>query len=70
MSLQKGQTIFPQGDASDAVFVVKTGLVTLSARLPRPQGAKETSGQAINDIFGQKDFVQRALCLTVDSERS
>lgn len=53
MSFQKG-TIFAQGDASDAVFVGRTGLVTLNAR---PQGAQETSRQAIIDIFGQKDFV-------------
>ncbi len=51
---RKGQMIFAQGDASDAVFVVQTGLVTLSAR---PQGTKETSRQAVVDIFGTKDFV-------------
>jgi CRP/FNR family cyclic AMP-dependent transcriptional regulator len=54
MFFQKEQAIYRQGDASDAVFVVQTGLVTLSAR---PQGAKETSRQAVIDIFGEMDFV-------------
>ncbi len=55
MFFRNGQTIFAQGDASDAVFVVQTGLVTLSAR---PQGAKgtEESRQAVIDIVGKMDF--------------
>jgi CRP-like cAMP-binding protein len=51
---RKGQTIFAQGDPSDAVFVVQRGLVTLSAK---PQGTKESSRRAVIDIFGKKDFV-------------
>ena len=33
MSFSKGEMIFAEGDASDAVFIVQTGLVTLSAKL-------------------------------------
>jgi CRP-like cAMP-binding protein len=42
--------IFAQGDASDAVFVIQTGSVRLSAR---SQGGKE----ATLDILGNEDFV-------------
>jgi CRP-like cAMP-binding protein len=47
---RKGQTIFAQGDTSDAVFVVQAGSVRLSAR---SQGGKE----ATLDILGAEDFV-------------
>lgn len=50
MSFRRGQVIFAQGDASDAVFVIQTGSVRLSAR---SQGGKE----ATLDILGEEDFV-------------
>ena len=50
MFFRKGQAIFAQGDASDAVFVIQTGSVRLSAR---SQGGKE----ATLDILGEEDFV-------------
>jgi CRP-like cAMP-binding protein len=50
MSFRKGQLIFAQGDASDAVFVIQTGCVRLSAR---SQGGKE----ATLDILVEHDFV-------------
>jgi CRP-like cAMP-binding protein len=46
----KGHAIFAQGNAADAVFVIQTGSVKLSAR---SQGGKE----ATLDILGYKDFV-------------
>jgi CRP/FNR family cyclic AMP-dependent transcriptional regulator len=54
MSFLKGQTIFAQGDASNAIFIVQVGLVTLSARL---QGSYGASREAIIDIVGEKDFL-------------
>ncbi len=53
-SFSRGQTIFLQGDASDAMFVVQAGLVTLSAKL---QGKKVTSREAIIDIVSERDFL-------------
>lgn len=40
MSFRKGQVIFAQGDASDAVFVIQTGRVRLRAST---QGRKEAT---------------------------
>lgn len=54
MSFSRGQTIFLQGDASDAVFIIQAGLVTLSARL---QGSKVASRDTIVDIVGEGDFL-------------
>jgi CRP/FNR family cyclic AMP-dependent transcriptional regulator len=50
MSFRKGQSIFAQDDVSDAVFVIQTGSVRLSAR---HQSGKE----ATLDILGNEDFV-------------
>jgi CRP-like cAMP-binding protein len=50
LSYRKGQVIFSQGDASDAVFVVQTGRVRLSAKARR---GKETT----LDILGASDLV-------------
>ena len=50
MSFRKGQSIFAQDDVSDAVFVIQTGSVRLSAR---DQSGKE----ATLDILGNEDFV-------------
>jgi CRP-like cAMP-binding protein len=50
MCFRKGQPIFAQGDASDAVFVIQAGLVRLSAK---SQGGKRTTV----DILGNEDFV-------------
>lgn len=49
-SFRKGQMIFAQGDLADAVFVIQTGMVRLSAR---SQGGKE----ATLDILSGEDFV-------------
>jgi CRP-like cAMP-binding protein len=50
MSFRKGQSIFAQGDSSDALFVIRTGSVRLSAKC---HGGKE----ATLDILGNEDFV-------------
>jgi CRP-like cAMP-binding protein len=50
VSFQKGQSLFAQGDASDAVFVVLAGIVRLSAK---SRGGKE----ATLDILVKHDFV-------------
>jgi len=50
MSFHKGQVIFAQGTRSDAVFVIQTGRVRLSAKT---QKGKETT----LDILGASDFV-------------
>ena len=50
LSFRRGRVIFAQGDASDAVFVVQTGSVRLSAKARR---GKETT----LDILGASDFV-------------
>jgi CRP/FNR family cyclic AMP-dependent transcriptional regulator len=49
-SFRKGQKIFAQGDTADAVFVIQTGSVRLSAK---SQSGKE----ATLDILGEEDFV-------------
>ena len=50
VSFRKGQSIYAQGDVSDAVFVIQTGIVRLSAR---SHGGKE----ATLDILGSEDLV-------------
>jgi CRP/FNR family transcriptional regulator, cyclic AMP receptor protein len=50
MSFRKGQVIFAQGAASDAVFVIQTGRVRLSAKTRK---GKETT----LDILGASDLV-------------
>jgi CRP-like cAMP-binding protein len=50
VSFRKGQSIFAQGDASDAVFVIQMGMVRLSAR---SHGGKETT----LDILGSEDLM-------------
>jgi len=52
VSFRKGQSIFAQGDASDAVFVIQMGMVRLSAR---SHGGKETT----LDILGSEDLMGR-----------
>jgi CRP/FNR family cyclic AMP-dependent transcriptional regulator len=49
MSFRKAQSIFAQDDVSDAVFVIQTGSVRLSAR---SQSGKETT----LDILGKQDL--------------
>jgi len=50
VSFRKGQSIFAQGDVSDAMFVIQTGMVRLSAR---SHGGKE----ATLDILVSEDMV-------------
>jgi CRP/FNR family cyclic AMP-dependent transcriptional regulator len=50
VSFRKGQSIFAQGDVSDAVFVIQTGMVRLSTQA---HGGKE----ATLDILGGEDLV-------------
>lgn len=50
MSFRRGQTIYAQGDATDALFVIQKGKVKLSVR---SQAGKE----ATLDILGEDDFV-------------
>jgi CRP/FNR family transcriptional regulator, cyclic AMP receptor protein len=49
--LRKGQTIYVQGDPSDAIFVIQEGWVTLS--LKHRNGGRDTA----IDIRGAKEFV-------------
>jgi CRP/FNR family transcriptional regulator, cyclic AMP receptor protein len=49
MSYGKGQTIYAQGDATDALFVIQMGTVILSA--------KSHEKEAILDVLGQDDFI-------------
>lgn len=48
---RKGRVIFAQGDVSDAVFVIQTGRVKLSARSQR------AGAEATFDILGDEDFI-------------
>ncbi len=50
MSFRRGQTIYAQGDATDALFVIQKGRVKLSVK---SQAGKE----ATLDILGDEDFV-------------
>lgn len=50
MSLGKGQTIYAQGDAADALFVIQKGKVKLSVK-------SQTGKEAILDILSDEDFV-------------
>lgn len=50
MSFRRGQVIFAQGDASDAVFVIQTGHVRLSRR-------SRSGKEATLDILGTEDFI-------------
>ena len=50
MSFRRGQTIFAQGDATDALFVIQKGKVRLSVK---SQAGKE----AFLDILSDDDFV-------------
>ena len=43
ISFRKGQVIFAQGDASDAVFVIQTGSVGLGARSQEAGKPRSTS---------------------------
>ena len=54
MRFKPGMVIFAQGDASDYVFIVQTGLVILSTLL---QGNPKTTRSAIVAILGKMDFV-------------
>jgi CRP-like cAMP-binding protein len=50
MSFKKGQTIYAQGDAADALFVIQKGKVKLSVK-------SQTGKEAILDILSDEDFV-------------
>jgi len=52
VSFRRGQVIFTQGDASDAVFVIQTGSVRLTAKT---QVGKETTLDILgsSDLFGK-----------------
>ena len=50
MSFTKGQTIYAQGDAADALFVIQEGQVKLSAK-------SQIGKEAILDILSGADFV-------------
>ena len=49
MSFGKGQTVYVQGDAADALFVIRTGTVKV--------GAQSHGKEAILDILSAGDFV-------------
>jgi len=51
VSVGKGQTIYAQGDAADALFVIKTGTVKLSV--------KSSDKEATLDILSDEEFVGR-----------
>ena len=50
MSFRKGQTIYGQGDETDALFVIQKGRVKLSVR-------SHTGKEAVLDILGEEDFI-------------
>ncbi len=50
VSFQKGKTIFGQGDAADALFVIQKGKVKLSVKSP-------TGREAVLDILSDEDFI-------------
>jgi|SRR5580658_1232339 CRP/FNR family cyclic AMP-dependent transcriptional regulator len=50
MSFHKGQTIYAQGDAADALFVIQEGTVKLAAK-------SQTGKEAILDVLGDGDLV-------------
>lgn len=50
MSFRKGETIYAQGDPSDALFVIQTGRVRLSVK-------SKAGKEATLDILSDKDFV-------------
>jgi CRP/FNR family cyclic AMP-dependent transcriptional regulator len=47
---RKGQTIYAQGDTTDALFVIQTGKVKLSVKSP-------TGKEAVLDILSDEDFI-------------
>jgi CRP-like cAMP-binding protein len=49
VSFTKGQTIYSQGDAADALFVIQKGKVKMSVK-------SKTGREATLDIFGDQDF--------------
>lgn len=50
VSFRKGQAIFAQGDATDALFVIQKGTVKLSV--------KSSAGKdAVLDLLGEEDFI-------------
>jgi CRP-like cAMP-binding protein len=61
VSVGKGQTIYAQGDAADALFVIKNGTVKLSV--------KSRAIEATLDILSDKEFVGKD-SLTGQSSRS
>jgi CRP/FNR family cyclic AMP-dependent transcriptional regulator len=61
VSVRKGQTIYAQGDAADALFVIKKGTVKLSA--------KSRDKEATLDILSNEDFVGKD-SLTGQSSRT
>jgi CRP-like cAMP-binding protein len=61
VSVGKGQTIYAQGDAADALFVIKAGTVKLSV--------KSRAIEATLDILGGEDFVGKD-SLTGQSSRT
>jgi CRP/FNR family transcriptional regulator, cyclic AMP receptor protein len=50
MFFQKRQTIYAQGDVTDALFVIQTGKVKLSVKSP-------TGKEAVLDILSDEDFI-------------
>ena len=50
MSFRRGQTIYAQGDATDALFVIQKGRVKLSVK-------SQAGREATLDILGEEDFV-------------
>jgi CRP/FNR family transcriptional regulator, cyclic AMP receptor protein len=50
VSFRKGQTIYAQSDATDALFIIQTGKVKLSVKSPAGR-------EAVLDILSDEDFV-------------
>src|SRR5450755_2958744 len=50
MSFRKRQTIYAQGDVTDALFVIQTGKVKLSVKSP-------IGKEAVLDILSDEDFI-------------
>lgn len=60
VSFRKGESIFAQGDASDAVFVIQTGVVRLSIRA---HGGREATLDILgsNDLMGKDSLAGRPM---------
>jgi CRP/FNR family transcriptional regulator, cyclic AMP receptor protein len=65
MSFRKGQTIYAQGDTTDALFVIQTGEVKVT--VSSPTGREATLDILSNDDFVGKDAMAGQSCRTASA---